>query len=390
MRALIRLKNILFVHLPVLLRTELIRFMPFLYKPLKHVPSAAWLNPTDNCNMRCIMCNQWRETKTGELTLDEWKDLFRQLKAVGVDKIGFNGGEPLLRKDIVEMIREVSDLGMTPAIITSGYLLTEEKLEDLISAGLRHITVSIDGVGEEYERIRRREWDRVEAAARRVSKAFSEDRIDANIGFVIMNETLSHLPKIRAFCKELGLPLMFSLVDSTPFFFKIPENKRTAQDTNWVPKERHPQLGMLQRELVEMKRENHYSTVNTYSDINYMTSYFQDPLQAKIPCTVSQLRIMINGMGEVYGGCWSMGTYGNIREKPLRDILSSDKYLRAHEAMFHKKCPGCSCGYTTNLRYSMPLQLQDRMFNLLPSTRESIGIFEEVATNTSGTAKVES
>ena len=67
-----------------------------------------------------------------------------------------------------------------------------------------------------------------------------------------------------------------------------------------------------------------------------------------------------------------MGTYGNVRKTPLKDILASEKYRRAHQAMFYKKCPGCSCGYTTNVRYSTPLQFKDRLFNLFPFKRKAI------------------
>jgi MoaA/NifB/PqqE/SkfB family radical SAM enzyme len=348
------------------------RLFPSLFERLQLSPEAAWLNPTDNCNMRCIMCNQWRETKTNELNLQEWKDLLRQLRDLGITKVGLNGGEPLLRKEIIDIVSEISRLGMSPAIITSGFLLDQEKLDALIDAGLKHITVSIDGVADEYEKIRRRDWGKVEAAGHRVAKAYKEGRIDANIGFVVMKNTLGHLPRIKEFCKELGLPLMFSLVDSTPFFFKIDENQRQATDTNWITQEERPRLTALQKLLVNMKEEDHYSTVNTYADIDYMSSYFSDPLQRKIPCTVSQLRLMINGTGEVYGGCWSMGTYGNIRDTPLKEIIASRKYQRAHKAMFYKLCPGCSCGYTTNVRYSVPKQWKDRFFNLLPFLRKNI------------------
>lgn len=372
MRLLSRLWNIATVHLPILIRVEIQRRFPDLFEHARMRPTTAWLNPTDNCNMRCIMCDQWRQTKTGELTTQEWKDLITQLHDVGINKIGFNGGEPLLRKDFVEIVRHVSSLGMSPALITSGFLLDEAKLEGLISAGIKHITVSIDGVGKQYEKIRRRDWGRVEKAARLVAAAYKAGRVDVDVGFVVMKDTLSHFQGIRDFCRELGLPLMLSLVDSTPFFFKIPKNQRGADKTNWVSREDEPALRALQENLVKMKTANHYSTVNTYADIDYMSSYFRAPLQRKTPCTVSELRLMINSRGEVYGGCWSMGSYGSIREKPLKKIINSKKYRLSHKAMFYKLCPGCSCGYATNLRYSLPLQWRDRLFNLLPFLRKRI------------------
>ena len=372
MHGLRRLKNIAFVHLPILLKVEAKRRWPTLFDRVPLRATAAWLNPTDNCNMRCIMCNQWRVTKTDELTTQEWKDVLGQLKEAGIEKVGLNGGEPLLRKDIVDIVAHISSLGLSPALITSGYLLDENKLDALIAAGLQHLTVSIDRVGEEYEKIRHREWPRVENAARLVARRYNEGKVDANIGFVVMHATLGHLPGVRRFAGELGLPLMLSLVDSTPFFFQIPENEHAAKDTNWVAPPDRPRLKDLQRELVEMKSGSRASMVNTYADLDYMSSYFSDPLQADVPCTVSQLRIMINSHGEVYGGCWSMGSYGCLRKQSLREILSSDAYRRAHRAMFYKECPGCCCGYTTNVRYSLPLQWRDQLFRLLPARRRTI------------------
>src|SRR5687767_8556246 len=132
MPALTRLKNIATVHLPILIKAEALRRWPSLWGKVRLAPTAAWLNPTDNCNMRCIMCNQWRETKTDELTTEEWKDVLNQLAAQGIQKVGFNGGEPLLRKDMAELFRHVSSLGMSPALITSGFLLDQAKLDSFI------------------------------------------------------------------------------------------------------------------------------------------------------------------------------------------------------------------------------------------------------------------
>lgn len=367
-----RLNNFLLVHLPRLIKVELLRLFPDLYDALPLEPDAAWLNPTDNCNMRCIMCNQWRETKTNELTTAEWKGVIDQLAGIGIKKVGFNGGEPLLCKDLPEILAHVRSRGMTSALITSGFLLDDAKLEALLKAGLSHITMSIDGVEAEYEKIRGREWARVEASAERLGKAYREGRIDANIGFVIMKQTLEHLPGVQSLCERVGLPLTFSLVDSTPFFFKIDVNKRTAENTNWCGPEDRPRLRKIQKALTEMKAKDPASVIGTWANIAYIADYFADPLHADIPCTVSQVRVMINSRGELYGGCWSMGGFGSLREKPLKELMASRKFLDAHKAMFRKKCPGCSCGYGTNLRYDLRQTLKDEAWKHVPSLRAKI------------------
>jgi MoaA/NifB/PqqE/SkfB family radical SAM enzyme len=377
LRQLRRLRDIATIHLPRLAKVELLRLFPNLWDAIEFQPDAAWLNPTDNCNMRCIMCNQWRETKTNELTTAEWRMVLDQLADFGIKKCGFNGGEPLLRKDLPEIFSHVTSRGMKPALITSGYLLDDSRLEALLDAGMVHATLSIDGVGDEYEKIRGREWSRVEAAARRLGRAYQQGRLDANIGFVIMKQTLEHLPRVKTLCAEVGLPLAISLVDSTPFFFQLPENQMSAANSNWIGPEDRDKIRTIQKALVEMKASGTHSVVNSWSSLDYIDSYFKDPLQAAIPCSVAQLRVMINSRGEVYGGCWSMGAYGSLRERTLKDILSSPEYRAAHRAMFYKDCPGCSCGFSTNLQYSLRTQVENRVYDLVPSQRPVI--FEPAA-----------
>ena len=73
--------------------------------PRLHVrPLVAELFLTENCNLRCISCNCWRENTQQELTTDEWKSVLRQLAALRIYKANFTGGEPLIRPDAIELL----------------------------------------------------------------------------------------------------------------------------------------------------------------------------------------------------------------------------------------------------------------------------------------------
>ena len=73
-----------------------------------------------------------------------------------IANVGMFGGEPLLRKDLPQIVRQVKNRNSAPFIITNGLLLTEELLESLIEAGLKGVAVSIDGASREtYSYIRR-------------------------------------------------------------------------------------------------------------------------------------------------------------------------------------------------------------------------------------------
>jgi len=110
---------------------------------------------TDRCNYRCVYCRTGNEgAQFAELPLADYLRMARVFVSLGITKIRLTGGEPLLRRDITEMVRELSKLrthaGSAPelAITTNGHLLAE-MAEPLKQAGLDRVTVSMDAVDPE-------------------------------------------------------------------------------------------------------------------------------------------------------------------------------------------------------------------------------------------------
>jgi cyclic pyranopterin phosphate synthase len=108
------------------------------------------LSVTDRCNYKCVYCRTGNDgAQYDELALDEYLRLARVFVSLGIEKLRLTGGEPLLRKDLVEMVRELAKLH-TPsgekldiALTTNGHLLAE-LAQPLKDAGLNRITVSMD------------------------------------------------------------------------------------------------------------------------------------------------------------------------------------------------------------------------------------------------------
>jgi GTP 3',8-cyclase len=117
---------------------------------------------TDRCNYRCVYCRTGNEgAQFAELSLADYLRMARVFVSLGITKIRLTGGEPLLRNDIVELVRELSALrteaGKPPelAITTNGHLLAD-MVEPLKEAGLDRVTVSMDAVDpERFARITR-------------------------------------------------------------------------------------------------------------------------------------------------------------------------------------------------------------------------------------------
>src|SRR5258708_3810205 len=117
---------------------------------------------TDRCNYRCVYCRTGTNGAVyAELPFDDYLRMARILVELGITKIRLTGGEPLLRKGVVEFVRELSRLrtvtGSKPdiAMTTNGHLLAEIA-QPLKDAGLDRVTVSMDAVDpERFARITR-------------------------------------------------------------------------------------------------------------------------------------------------------------------------------------------------------------------------------------------
>lgn len=135
---------------------------------------------TDRCNYRCVYCRTGTNGAVyAELPFEDYLRMTRILVGLGITKVRLTGGEPLLRKGVVEFVRELSKLrtrtGEKPdvAMTTNGHLLAEIA-QPLKEAGLDRVTVSMDAVDpERFARITRvpNGFDRVLAGVRASRRA---------------------------------------------------------------------------------------------------------------------------------------------------------------------------------------------------------------------------
>ena len=117
---------------------------------------------TDRCNYKCVYCRTGNEGAFyGELPFPDYLRMARVLVSLGITKIRITGGEPLLRRGVIDFVRELATLRTTSgdpldlAITTNGHLLAD-MAQPLKDAGLNRITVSMDAVDpDRFARITR-------------------------------------------------------------------------------------------------------------------------------------------------------------------------------------------------------------------------------------------
>ncbi len=140
---------------------------------------------TDRCNYKCVYCrtgNEGAGAFYGDLPFADYLRMTRVLVGMGITKVRLTGGEPLLRKGVVEFVRELASLRsgkngnsepLDIALTTNGHLLAE-LAQPLKEAGLTRVTVSMDAVDpDRFARITRVPggYDRVLAGIRAARRA---------------------------------------------------------------------------------------------------------------------------------------------------------------------------------------------------------------------------
>ena len=130
---------------------------------------------TDRCNYKCVYCRTGNEGALyADLPMSDYLRMSCVLVGLGIEKIRITGGEPLLRKGVVDFVRDLSNFrtiggkALDIAITTNGHLLAD-LAQPLKDAGLSRVTVSMDAVDPaKFARITRVEnaYDRVLAGVR--------------------------------------------------------------------------------------------------------------------------------------------------------------------------------------------------------------------------------
>ena len=109
------------------------------------------LEITSGCNLQCKYChNSEYINRKDDMTTKEIIRLISEIKKhYNINKILLTGGEPLVNKDILFIVKHISNLGIKADMVTNATLLTEKLIQKLENAGLKRIRISIDTVSDE-------------------------------------------------------------------------------------------------------------------------------------------------------------------------------------------------------------------------------------------------
>jgi MoaA/NifB/PqqE/SkfB family radical SAM enzyme len=179
----------------------------FLKRPLW----CAW-QVTYRCNFRCSFCDYWTDkypSKT-ELTPAQFAAGAKKLGEIGNMMISIAGGEPLLRKDLPEIVQAIAAYHL-PMITTNGWLATEQTARELWASGLYGASISVDfDDAEKHDAARgvNGAYDRAVKALEIFAAARTSPRQKVNLMAVLRRDNLDHMEKLILLAKKHGAYFM--------------------------------------------------------------------------------------------------------------------------------------------------------------------------------------
>jgi radical SAM family uncharacterized protein len=153
---------------------------------------------TYNCNLRCKMCPFWKRSSE-DSSIEQEKAILRRIYDSGVCAIAFEGGEPLLRKDLAEILAFSRSLPLHTSLVTNGTLL-ETRIDEIASYINGVVYVSLDGLEKTHDKIRG-----VSGCFRKAVRGImaSREKVSVTINTTIMAENINEIEDLVKLANEL-------------------------------------------------------------------------------------------------------------------------------------------------------------------------------------------
>lgn len=272
---------------------------------------------TYHCNACCYKCSIHRyRKKEKELSTIEVKSLIDQLEKIGTSRLALFGGETLLRKDIFELIEYVLKKGIAPQFSTNGYFLSKETARKLKDAGLCRIEISIDSSDEKtHDKLRN-----LPGCFKRAVKGVEycvANGMDTSINVVATKKNIhdGDLNKVISLGRRLrvdGVNIILPTLSGCWFNAK----KEILGDSDY--------------EIIYKLKKSKFRIMSEAAKIG---KHFGRFCRSRI-----LWKVYISPYGEVQP-CWAVPiNFGNIREKPLKDIF---KLMKEYDFNTNTKSYGC-------------------------------------------------
>lgn len=348
-------------------------YFPYLFKGGRaNPPLEIKYEITLRCNLRCIMCplasqfddptsqifQEYKREK--ELTTGEVFKLIDDSKRIGINYFSITGGEPFIRKDIIDIFNYTKQKGMRCGILTNGILIDRAKAEKIVDSGLDILQFSLDGPEEVHNKIRkhRNAFQLTIDAANYIVEAKKRAGFkNPYLSFccTISSENMNNLMPLVDIAQRLEASISFGylfyttgeMINQTNEIVQVGTAKGEDQD---ISKElKIVDTTVLEKEVVNVKKYANQLGVNVTFEPDLVgeeiNSRFSDDKFSYVDkCFYPWYGVRVNPYGEVYP-CSMNIMMGNLRKHSIEEIWNNKKYIdfrnKLKKEKLFPKCAKC-------------------------------------------------
>lgn len=289
-------------------------------------------NVTADCNLKCKHCYNNplnKDKKFDEMSIEEGKDMIQQALPLGLKAILFTGGEPLLKKNILTLLKFAKNRNLSVFLATNGTLIDKNFIKNFRGI-VDRINISLDGSSaEKHDAIRgiKGSFSKTIKSIANLSKKFS-----VSISFTAHSQNLDDLPSVAKIAKKYKVPLTIKR------FVSIGEGSRNSELT----------LSQSKYKILVKEVNNLKKTYRIFFRDPFPSSYNKN-IDSYSGCLAGISFLDIDFNGNIYPCTKLKVLLGNVRNDSLEKIWNNSKTLeKLRKRKLKGKCKGCerifSCG----------------------------------------------
>lgn len=291
---------------------------------------------TFQCNAKCAFCQRWSVPAGGELDTPASIKLLNDLARAGTCMISFNGGEPLLRRDCMQLISAAKKAGLYVNINTNGFLLNK-RARELISLKVDSISVSVNSdQAESHDRERNLPglFDRMMEGIEEVKRLRKTRIPNIKAKVIITRDNYKELIRI--------VDHWSALVDCV-----VLQPIHTCDTNMFITDEKHllcPRDREQFRRIFTELFERYPQLDNKYHREIFNFFFNRDKLKERVLCSAGFAFIQIDPYGNIYSCNEYVRKLGDIKKADFKVIWNSPQFAEFRK-IIRQKDYGCFCWY---------------------------------------------
>lgn len=290
-------------------------------------PVTAIIAVTLNCNSRCVMCDIWKNRRPHELAPEHYLKLPASLTDINI-----TGGEPFLRRDIVQIIDNMRRAAPRARFVlnTNGFMVHRIKttMKQIYEIDPKFgFRVSIDGIGKRHDEIRR-----IRGGYDKITRALAEVRRigfrDLGISFTLGYYNMDELPKVQHLAAREGLEFSLTVTTGSVIYFGEDKSSYRPKDTGKVTS------------LLTAAARRHYARMTPKEIVRgWFTTRLLEHINTgkrALPCDAGQGFFYLDSVGNVFACHIKPWIMGDITKQSFSEIMKNQVHAEKVS-----NCNGC-------------------------------------------------